>query len=155
AQIEQRLGAAYPPVTAQALLNRAEALRRARQYVAAQNALEAAIKQLAGEDRENAQVQVAAVLYDRTQTSAAQKMLAALSPKSAEADAQRLYYLVQCARRLKQETSMLRHAKTLRQKYPKSEWTMQAHRWAGNYYILDNNTEKYVPLFQACADAQP
>lgn len=154
-QIEQRLGAAYPPATAQDLLSRAEALRTARQYAAAQSALEAAIPRLMGEDREEAQVRVAAILYDRTQTSAAQKMLEGLAPKSAEADAQRLHYLVQCARRLKQEEAMLRHARTLRQKYPQSTWTMDAHRWAGNYYLLENDTARYVPLFQACADAQP
>jgi len=155
AQIQERLGTAYPPVTAQALLARAEAFRRERQYVDAQSALESAIRQLAGEDREKAQVQVAAVLYDRGQTSAAQSMLTSLSFKSADADAERLYYLVQCARKLKQEAAMLQHAKTLRQKYPNSEWTMHAHRWAGNHYIVDNNTERYVPLFKACADAQP
>ncbi len=155
AQIQQAMGPDYPPVTGQSLLQRGEALRAARQHVAARSVFEAAVPQLLGEDRERAEVLIAATDYDRMQTAAAQRQLASMSPKSAEADAHRLYLLVQCARRLKQEDALLRHARALRERHPQSEWTMQAHRWAGNYFLLDNHSSKYVPLFQACADAQP
>jgi soluble lytic murein transglycosylase len=63
--------------------------------------------------------------------------------------------LVQCARRLKQEEAMLRYAEQLRKRHPQSTWTMDAHRWAGNHYLLDDNAAQFVPLFSACAEAQP
>lgn len=154
-QIRLSLGDSYPPPTAQDLLRRAQALRTSRQYVAAADAIRSVIPGLLGEDRELAEVQLAAIDYDRLQTSAAQATLLKLKPKSAEADAQRLYYLVQCARRLNQQDSMLRHARELRERYPNTEWNMDAHRWAGNYFLLENDTAQYLPLFQACADAQP
>jgi soluble lytic murein transglycosylase len=154
-EIRQRLGEAYPPATAQDLMQRADALRKARQYAAARSAVEALLADLGGDDKELAQVTIAAIDYDRLQTSAAQSALQAMSPKSAEANAQRLYYLLQCARRLKQPDAMLRHAAELRKLYPESPWTMDAHRWAGNYFLLDNEVSTYVPLFEACAEAQP
>lgn len=154
-QIRSRLGAAYPPSTGQDLLSRAESLRSAKRYPDAQSAVSEAIPQLAGAEKEKAQVMIGGLLYDRQQTTAAQKLLSELSVKSPEADAERLYYLVQCARRLKQESAMLQHARVLAQKYPQSVWTMDAHRWAGNYYILDNDRTKFVPLFNTCAEAQP
>lgn len=154
-QIQPRLGDSYPPLTGQDLLQRGEALRNARLWDAARKAFLDAIPQLLGEDRERAQVLVAAVDYDRMETTAAQQALQAMTLKSPEADAHRLNLLVQCARRLKQEDSMLRHARTLRERHPQSPWTMDAHRWAGNHFLLDNAVDRYVPLFTACADAQP
>ncbi len=154
-QLRQRMGDGYPPLTGRDLLLRGEALRSAGQHATARAALEAAVPQLMGEEKERAQVLMAAADYDRMQTSAARSQLDALRPQSPEADAHRLYLLVQCARRLKQVDDMLRHAKQLRQRYPRSEWTMEAHRWAGNFFLLDDDSARFVPLFEACADAQP
>lgn len=153
--VEQELGSAYPPATAQDLLQRAEILRKNRRYTDAKSALEAVIPNLLGEDRERAELHIATMEYDREQTSIARQMLESLSPKSPEVDAERLYYLVQCTRRLKLEEPMLRYARLARERYPNSEWTMEAHRWAGNYFLLINDTKAYVPLFAACADARP
>lgn len=152
---QQSLGAAYPPATAADLLGRAEALRANRRYDDARSALESVIPSLLGEDRERAELHIAVMEYDRERTSIAQQMLESLAPKSPDVDAERLYYLVQCARRLKLEEQMLRYAKRAREAYPNSTWTMDAHRWAGNYYLLTNDVKTYVPLFKACADARP
>lgn len=154
-QVENTLGAAYPPPTAADLLGRAEALRANRRYDEARAALESVIPSLLGEDRERAELHIAVMEYDRERTSIARQMLESLSPKSPEVDAERLHYLVQCARRLKLEEPMLRYAKMARDLYPNSAWTMDAHRWAGNYYLLKNDVKAYVPLFKACADARP
>lgn len=152
---ERALGAAYPPPTATDLLGRAEALRANRRYDDARAALESVIPSLLGADRERAELHIAVMEYDRERTSIARQMLESLSPKSPEVDAERLHYLVQCARRLKLEEPMLRYAKLAREAYPNSPWTMDAHRWAGNYYLLTNDVKTYVPLFKACADARP
>src|SRR3546814_14702956 len=65
-----------------------------------------------------------------------------------------LYYLVQCARRLKQEDAMLRHARAARDPYPESEWTMQAHRWAGNYSLLENNSKLFQLGRASCRERE-
>ncbi len=154
-QAKGSLGAAYPPPTAADLLGRAEALRANRRYDDARAAFEAVIPQLMGDDRERAELHIAVIEYERERTSIARQMFESLAPRSPEVDAERLHYLVQCARRLKLEESMLRYAKLAREAYPNSPWTMDAHRWAGNYYLLKNDTKAYVPLFRACADARP
>lgn len=154
-QAERALGDAYPPPTAADLLGRAEALRANRRYDDARSALESVIPSLLGEDRERAELHIAVMEYDRERTSIAQQMLQSLAPRSPEVDAERLHYLVQCARRLNREEEMLRYAKLARETYPNSPWTMDAHRWAGNYYLLKNDVKTYVPLFRACADARP
>jgi soluble lytic murein transglycosylase len=154
-EAEAALGSAYPPPTAKDLLARAEVLRSSRRYDEARAALQSLIPQLLGEDRERAELHIAVMEYDRQRSSIARQMLDSLSPKAEDVDAERLHYLVQCARRLNLPEAMLRYANTLRTRYPYSAWTMNAHRWAGNLFLLQNDVDAYVPLFQACADSRP
>ncbi|MDZ7638346.1 MAG: transglycosylase SLT domain-containing protein [Bryobacterales bacterium] len=154
-EAERSLGSAFPPPTAADMLGRAEALRANRRYDDARTALESVIPRLLGEDRERAELHIAVMEYDRGRTAIAQQMLESLKPDAPEVDAERLHYLVQCARRLKLQEPMLRYAKAARERYPNSAWTMEAHRWAGNFYLLQNDVKTYVPLFRACADARP
>ena len=39
--------------------------------------------------------------------------------------------------------------------YPASEWRLGALIWAGNYYLLRNDPDSYVPLYRACSDSFP
>lgn len=154
-QAEAVLGSAYPPPTAKDLLARAEVLRASRRYDEAKAALQAVIPRLLGEDRERAELHLAVIEYDRQRSAIARQMLESLSPKAEEVDAERLYHLVQCARRLELTEAMLGYAETLRKRYPNSPWTMNAHRWAGNLFLLRNDAKSYVPLFRACAESRP
>lgn len=152
---ERALGSDYPPPTAADLVGRAEALRANRKFGEARAAFEAVIPQVLGEDRERAELHIAVTEYERGRVSIARQMLESLSPVSVEVDAERLYYLVRCTRGLKLEEPMRRYAGQARKAYPNSAWTMNANRWAGNYYLLNNDVKAYVPLFKACADARP
>ncbi|MCZ2155904.1 MAG: transglycosylase SLT domain-containing protein [Bryobacterales bacterium] len=154
-QAERTLGGDYPPPTAADLVSKAEALRANKRYDEARAAFEAVIPGVLGEDRERAELHIAVIEYERDRIAIARQMLESLAPRSPEVAAERLYYLVQCARRLKLEEPMRRYAEQARKDYPNSSWTMNAQRWVGNYYLLSNDVRTYIPFFKACADARP
>ena len=66
-----------------------------------------------------------------------------------EAAAERLYYLVECARRLNDDGAMMDAVQSLAKKYSKSPWRLKALQSAANRYLLVNRPDDYVPLYQA------
>ena len=66
----------------------------------------ALVPRLGGAERDTAQVKIGVAQYSAKETKAAQKYLADLAVDSPHADAERLYYLLLCARRANDRDSM-------------------------------------------------
>ncbi len=155
ARLRARLGENYPPPMPQEMLARAEAWLRARQYRRARLEYEALSSQLGGKERELARVRVGAAMYFDYDTKPAYDYLRSIEAADPEADAERLYYLAECARRLGRDDEMLGLVERLGALYPRSLWRLKALVNAGNRYLLENQPDKYVPLYRACYESFP
>ncbi len=154
-RLREKLGVDYPPPLPGAMLARAQKWLDARDYGRARAEYQALAFELGGEARELAQVRAGAASRLGGDTGASYSYLEALSLNSPEADAERLFYLVQCARSLEDPQAMNDFVERLNLLYPASEWRLGALIWAGNYYMLKNEPDSSVPLFRACYEAFP
>ncbi len=143
------MGKSYPPVSAQAMLDRAAKLMPRSPRLALAE-LERIIPLLGGADRETAQVRVGEADYRLKEVNKAIRYLTSLPVSSPEADAERLYHLYLCARRGDSETGMNQALAELAKKHPNSPWRLSALVSAGEYYLLSNNYQAYEPLYKAC-----
>lgn len=99
---------------------------------------------LEGADRDLARVKAVSTNFASLQ---------ALEVTSPEADAERLYYVVRCARRLDRTADVLAAVAKLGSVFPKSQWRLQALLAAGDYFWLQNDVASYEPIYQTCAEA--
>ncbi|HXG33629.1 MAG TPA: transglycosylase SLT domain-containing protein [Bryobacteraceae bacterium] len=152
-RIRAVLGSSYPPPMPQAQLERAAKLLRAGLYLQARSEYESLIGELGGSDRDVARVRRAAVEYWQGRTAEARRALETLEVKAPEAEAERLYYLVACARRLQDPEAMSAYLERLARDHAQSEWRLQALIWAANDYLLRNDRASYEPLFRACYES--
>lgn len=153
-RLRPSLGSAYPAPPPRLRLERANRWMAAREYVAARKAFAALAAELEGEERDLARVRIGAVDYLRNQTSAASKYLDGLKVEAAEANAERLYYLVECARRLDAEPQMGATLEELAL-HPQSRWRLKALLAAGNHFLLRNDPERYEASYRACHELFP
>ncbi len=147
--LRDAMGPAYPAPRPEQMLRRADRLmelgeyrRAAAEYLAIQN-------QLSGLARDQAQVRVAEADYRAKNAGPAFQYLRRLELARSEAEAERLYYLEECARRLENDDEMMAAVRRLNQEYPKSVWRFKALVSAGNRYLLVNRPDDYVALYQA------
>jgi len=127
------LGADYPPPLAGSMLGRALKLIEAGQNARGRKELVDLVPQLAGADRDLARVRIGAADYNANQTVAAQRYLESLEIDSAQAAAERLYYLMACAQRLNNQEKAAEWLDRLGQLYPNSKWRLEALFAAGNH----------------------
>ncbi|MBI4875326.1 MAG: transglycosylase SLT domain-containing protein [Acidobacteria bacterium] len=154
-RLRAALGAQYPPETPQAMLARTEKLAAARDYRQARQELESLAGLLTGAERDTARVRLGVVDYQRGETASAYRSLRALEVSTPEAGAERLYYLVACARRLNNDEAMAAHQAELARRYPHSRWRLEALVAEGNHHLLDNRVASFVPLYRACCESFP
>jgi len=154
-RLRTALGDGYPPAVPPAMLGRVQKLLDAGQATRARKELEAMIPQLGGAERDLARVRLGVADFTASQNAAAYKYLSALEVASPEADAERLFYLMESARRLDKLDEMDSIAARLGSLYPASPQRLQALISAGNRHLLDNDVEKYEPLYRACYEAFP
>jgi soluble lytic murein transglycosylase len=81
--------------------------------------------------------------------------LAALESLAPDADAERLYYMLQCARRLNNQEEVTSIVDQLGRLYPASPWRLQALVAAANRYLTENQMDAYEPLYRACYESFP
>lgn len=155
ARLRSLLGESYPPPLPQQMLERAAYWLNARQYHRARAEYEALIPQLAGRHRELARVRAGAALYLDYDTLAAWNYLRSFDVADPEADAERLYYLVECARRMNREAEMQDLLVLLGGSYPRSPWRLKALVSVANRYLIENRPDKYEPLYRACYENFP
>lgn len=135
---------------------RAERLARGGKLVEARQEWQALAREAASAAmRERAAVRAAATFYLERRTREALAALQALRPSNAEADAERLHYMVLCWRRLDDADSMMAALEEARRRAPASEWTLKSLIQAANHFLVRNEPARYSPLFRACADSFP
>ena len=155
AKLRAQLGDRYPPALGSATLGRAVKLLDAGQTERARKELIALVPQLDGAERDSARVKIGVADYATKDTGVAQRYLTALSVDSPEADAERLHYLLLCARRLNNREAMNDALDQLARLHPQSPWRMEALLIVGNSYLVDNQMDAYEPLYRACYESFP
>ncbi len=155
AELKTTLGALYPPPAPQAMLLRAERWLRVGDTRRARSEYESIIAQSTGADREVARVRIAELDYFRYENLTAYRNLRSLEVSSPEADAERLYYMVECARRLDRDDQIADAINRLAERYPQSPWRLKALITACNRYLIQNQPDKYLPLYSACYQSFP
>jgi soluble lytic murein transglycosylase len=154
-RLERELGERYPQPTPQLRLDRAGKLFDNRQAARAKDEYEDMAQRLSGLPRDQARVRIGAADYQVRKTEAAISHLRNLQITNQEAEAERLYWLVQCYRRLDRDDDMLEAVEQLATKAPNSLWRQKALIQAANNFIVRNESIRFMPLFQACADFFP
>ena len=155
ANLESQLGDKYPPAMGDAMLGRALKLLDAGRTDKARKELTALVPRLGGADRDTAQVKIGVAQYNSKDTKAAQRYLSELTLESPEADAERLYYLLLCARRADDRAAMTAALDQLAHSHADSTWRLEALLAMGNSYLVDNQVDSYEPLYRDCYESFP
>ena len=154
-ELKAKLGDAFPPVMPATLIQRAQKLFDERNPRGARIELAAAIPQIAGAERDVARVRLGVADYLSNETQAAFEYLSALKVDDAEADAERLSYLIRCVRRADKHGDVQPFLQQLEQGHPASSWRLDALIYVADQDRTDNNSGAYLPLYQACAATFP
>jgi len=152
--LRDSLGPAYPPPLPRQMLRRADRLLDARDYSEAHSEYENIAGQLTGLDRDVARVRAGVSDLLSGKTAAACAYLRGLDISGSEADAERLYYLVECARRLADDNEMLAAVQKL-EAYPRSVWRVKALLFAANRFLVENRPDDYLPLYRSVYEDFP
>ena len=155
ARLHTEMGDNYTPSMPNSMLGRALKLLEAGQVKDGRKELEALVPQLGGADRDLARVSIGVADYDAQDTAAAHRELASLESLAPDADAERLYYLLQCARRLNNQEEVTSILDRLGHLYPASPWRLQALVASANRYLIENQMDAYEPLYRACYESFP
>jgi soluble lytic murein transglycosylase len=141
--------------TPQARLVRCMNLIGASDYARARTELQALIPQLAGPAQDRARVKYGVAQYLSKAYAPAAQYLRPLQVQSPEADAERLYTLLQCARKLDQPADFSGILTQLARSHPRSLWRLQTLLSAGDYHFFYNNSAAYEPIYRACYNSFP
>jgi soluble lytic murein transglycosylase len=154
AVLKTNLGASFPPAPQELMLRGADRLADMHQYLRARAEYRILAGRVTGLTRDKARVRIGEMDYFLNRTSIARSYLRTLEA-AGEADAERLYYLVECARRTHDDSAMLAAVQRLDKQYPKSGWRLKALVSAANCYLLLNRPNDYVPLYKAAYENFP
>lgn len=155
ARLRTALGSAYPQPSATSLLLRPERWLRAGEPRRARAEYQSIAGRLSGPERELARVRMGAADFAAGRATAAYAHLKSLELSSPDADAERLYWQAECARRLDRDEEQLQLVERLGATYPESPWRLKALISAGNRRLIQNRPEIYEPLYRACYEAFP
>jgi soluble lytic murein transglycosylase len=124
-------------------------------YARAKKELEPLVAQLTGYDAEAARLNIGIAQHGAKAYGAAYTYLQGLQLTAPELDAQRLNYLVRCARRLDRPQDFRAPLERLAGAYPKSKWRLQAYLAAGDFYWLQHDLASAEQIYRPCAQAFP
>jgi soluble lytic murein transglycosylase len=147
--LKDAMGGNYPAPGAAQLLHRGDRLMDAGEYALARQEYQAAAAIAGGVEHDQALVRMGAADYLAGRTASAWPYLRGLEMADSEAAAERLYYLVECARRRNDDAEMMATVQQLAARYRQSPWRLKALTSAANRYLLLNRPDDYVPLYQA------
>jgi len=145
--------ARYPALPTSALLARAFKLIDGGDYTRAHKQLNSLLPRLSGGDLDLARVRMGAAQYLAGEYKPAYQHLMSFQAGAGEAEAERLYYLLQCTRKLDRMDEMSANLDRLSAGYPQSSWRLQALIAAANYYSAHNQKDAGEPLYRACYQA--
>jgi soluble lytic murein transglycosylase len=154
-RLRTQLGDNYPPAMPGAMLGRALKLLESGNTVRAKQEMEALVPQLGGAERDLVRVRIGIADYDAKDNLRAQRYLKALEVTAPEADAERIFYLLQCARRLNNQDEVTEALDRLARQYPNSKWRLEALVAVGNHYLVENQIDAYEPIYRACYESFP
>jgi soluble lytic murein transglycosylase len=149
--VKAKMGDQYPMPTPAAILGRAEKLLQAKNPAGARIELAAAIPQLTGAQQDLARVRLGETDFLSGNTQAAFEYLLALKVNDPEADAERLDYIIRCARRPDRHADVKPYLTQLDTQHPESPWRLEALIDVADQDRRDNDVHTYLPLYQACA----
>jgi soluble lytic murein transglycosylase len=149
-RLREQLGEKYPPALPADMFGRADLLIKAREYNRARRELETWTGQFGGEDRELARVRLAAAGFLAGNTGAACAKLRSIEAGSGEVEAERLYYIAECARREDSADVIDGTLSTLERDHTASPWRLKALVSAGNRHLVRNEPARYVRYYRAC-----
>jgi soluble lytic murein transglycosylase len=153
--LRRRLAAEYPGAPAAWRFERADALFARGQYTEARAEYLQVSAALKGADRDHARVRIGVCDYRRSRSNEAFLWLSKLDVSDIKADAERLYYLGQCARRKNLIDRFTEIAEELGRKYPQSPWYEEALFSLGNYNLLENDGRKYREYYERVVETFP
>ncbi len=153
--LQARMGAHFPVLLPGQAMERAGHLLEARQFRAAKAEYEAALDLLVGGERDQARVRIGQVDLAEGNAAVATSYLRALDLPEGEADAERLYWEVECARRMDDHAAMTQAVEAVAGKYPQSRWRLKATVGAANHWLAENRPDEYLPLYQAAYEQFP
>ena len=153
--LKESMGPAYPAATGAQLLERGDKWLAAHEYGHARQEFTSLASQLSGLERDQARVRMGVADFERGETPAAYRYLESLDLPHSEADAERLYYLAECQRRLNANDDRLDTVKRLGKQYPQSQWRLKALVSAGNAYLVQNRPDIFEPLYKAAYEEFP
>lgn len=153
--IKAKLGDAYPPPLAPAMMDRAQKLFDAKNAAAAKIELLAAIPQLGGASGDLARVKLGVADYLIGNEKDALAYLTNLKVDDSEADAERLSYVIRCARKLDRHADVKPFLDSLEKQYPTSLWRLDALISVADQARVDNDPGTSLPLYRACVDTFP
>ncbi len=149
AALRASMGAAYPALSARQMLRHADRLAEAHAFAQARTEYHTIEEHSSGAERDTARVRVGAIDYLSGKSPTAAAYLRPLEVAASEADAERLYYLVECARRVDNESELHHALKLLESQSPNSPWRLKALVAGGNYFLVSNRADEYLPLYRA------
>ena len=140
----------YPGIPAEALFARGLKLEAGGDYTRAGKELTALLPRLSGESLDLARVRIGAAAYLARENESAYKYLSSFQATAPDAEAERLYYLLECQRRLNRVDEMNATLEKLAQSYPQSHWRMEGLVAVGNYYVAHDQPDAAQPLYRTC-----
>ena len=154
-RLKHSLGTTYPAARPELYLERGEGWIKAKEFGKARVEFDALAGQLTGLERDQARVRVGAAQLAGGDYRGAHSYLQSLKVDSDEADAERWYYLEECARRMDRDDDMMDAIKELARHHERSVWRLKALVSAGNRYLMTNQAAKYEPLYRAAWETFP
>jgi soluble lytic murein transglycosylase len=155
ARLRAALAERFPPAMPGVMVGRAVKLLEASQYKQAKSEFEDLVPQLGGAERDAARLRIAVADYDLKDTKLALAQFESLRMSVPDFDAERLYWVLQCHRRVDDTIAMQHDLDALTQQYPQSRWRLDAIVSAANYYVTNNKPGDFEPLFHACYEMFP
>jgi soluble lytic murein transglycosylase len=145
----------YPSIAADALFARGLKLEAGGDYTRAGKELTELLPRLSGENFDLARVRIGAAAFLARDNEPAYKYLTSFQATAPDAEAERLYYLLECQRRLNRLDDMNATLQKLAQSYPQSHWRLEALVAVGNYYVAHDQPDIAQPIYRTCFETFP
>ena len=153
--LDAKPGARRAPAPPKLRLDRAARLIASRGAAIARPELVEMAADFTGPDRDTARARLGGADYTLRRNEQALRYLQGLSLEAPEANAERLYYIAACLRRLDRDADIPGVLDELARIAPQSPWRLKALVLIANKYLIENDAARFLPLYQACADAFP
>ena len=147
--------ARYPAPDTQSLLARGLKLVDGGDYDRARKELTALLPLLSGASLDLARVRIGAARHLAREEKQAYEYLSSFQVASPELEAERLYELMECARRLDRMDEVRTVLDKISASYPQSVWRFNALLSVANYYTAHNQSDAAEPLYRVCYEAFP